>query len=86
MKAYERIGMKTYTNELSHMTNVAAMPIYNKNLKKASPGTIDRWPWNLVCSIVYASTTKIVQNMTMGWPWHFRNLHLNKGGVKIKFG
>ena len=33
MKAYERIGMKTYTNELDHITNMAAMPIYGKNLK-----------------------------------------------------
>ena len=26
--------MKIYTNELGHMTNMAAMPIYVKNLKK----------------------------------------------------
>ena len=26
--------MKFYTNELGHMTNMAAMPIYSKNLKK----------------------------------------------------
>ena len=26
--------MKIYTNELGHMTNVAAMPICGKNLKK----------------------------------------------------
>ena len=26
--------MKIYTNELGHMTNMAAMPIYGKNLKK----------------------------------------------------
>ena len=26
--------MKTYTNELGHMTNMATMPIYGKNLKK----------------------------------------------------
>ena len=52
------------------MTNMAAMPIYGKNLKKSSsPEAIDRWPWNLVCSIVYASTTKIVQIMTLGWTW-----------------
>ena len=25
--------MKIYTNELEHMTNMAAMPIYGKNLK-----------------------------------------------------
>ena len=53
------------------MTNMAAMPIYGKNLKKSSsPEPIDRWPWNFVCSIVYASTTKNVQIITLGWPWH----------------
>ena len=26
--------MKIYTNELGHMTNMATMPIYGKNLKK----------------------------------------------------
>ena len=36
MKAYGRMGMKIYTNELGHMTNMAAMPIYGKNLKKFS--------------------------------------------------
>ena len=34
--------MKIYTNELGHMTNMAAMPIYGNNLKKSSfPGPID---------------------------------------------
>ena len=28
--------MKIYTNELGHMTNMAAMPIYGKILKKSS--------------------------------------------------
>ena len=28
--------MKIYTNELGHMTNMVAMPIYGKNLKKPS--------------------------------------------------
>ena len=34
MKAYGRKGMKIYTciNELGHMTKMAAMPIYDKNL------------------------------------------------------
>ena len=37
--------MKIYTNELGHMTNMAAMPIYGINLKKSSsPEPIDRWP------------------------------------------
>ena len=38
------------------MTNMAAMSINGKNLKKSSsPEPIDRWPWNLVCSIVYGT-------------------------------
>ena len=35
--------MKIYTNELGHMTNMAAIFIYSKNLKKSSsPEPIDR--------------------------------------------
>ena len=34
--------MKIYTNKLGHMTNIAAMPIYAKNLNKSSsPEAID---------------------------------------------
>ena len=36
MKAWGRIGMKIYTNELGHMINMATMPIYGKHLKKSS--------------------------------------------------
>ena len=70
MKAWGRKRMKINTNELGHMTSMATMPIYGKNLKKSSsPEPIIRWPWNLVCSIVYWSTTKVVQIMTLGRPW-----------------
>ena len=62
------LGKKSCSNCLGHMTNMAAMPIYGKNLKKSSPQPIDQWPWNLVCSIVYGSTTKVVQIMTLDWP------------------
>ena len=35
--------IKIYINELGHMTNMAAMPIYGKNLKKSfSSEIIDR--------------------------------------------
>ena len=35
--------MKINTNELGHLTNIASMPIYGKNLKKSSsPEAIDR--------------------------------------------
>ena len=57
--------MKIYTNELGHITNMAAMPIYGKNLKTSSPEPLDWWPWNLVCSIVYASTTTVIQITTL---------------------
>ena len=30
------MGMKSYTNELGNKTNMAAMPIYGKNLKNSS--------------------------------------------------
>ena len=34
--------MKIYINELGHMTNMAAMPLYNKNIKiSSSPEPID---------------------------------------------
>ena len=37
------MGKKIYTNELGHMTNMAAMPIYGRNLKKSSsPESIDK--------------------------------------------
>ena len=62
--------MKIYTNELGHMTNMATMPIYGKNLKKSSYSEpMDPWPWNLVCSIMYVSTTKVVQIKSLVWPW-----------------
>ena len=54
----------------SHDQHGCHARIYGKNLKKSSsPEQIDPWPWNLVCSIMYGSTTKIVQIMTLGWPW-----------------
>ena len=34
--------MKIYTNELGHMTNMAAMPEYGKNLKKIFFSRINR--------------------------------------------
>ena len=34
MKAEVRMGMKIFTNELGHMTNMATMHIYGKNRKK----------------------------------------------------
>ena len=39
-------------NRPGHMTKMAAMPIYGKNLQNSSPPKpVDRFPRNLVCSI-----------------------------------
>ena len=47
-------GMKIYSNGPGHMTNMAAMPIYGKTLKKTfSLESNSCWPWKLVCSIGY---------------------------------
>ena len=45
-------GTKVCINGPGHMTKMAAMPIYGKNLKKStSPEQAGRYPRNLVCSI-----------------------------------
>ena len=45
-------GTKVCINGPGHMTKMAAMPIYGKNLKKSSsPEPAGRFPPNLVCSI-----------------------------------
>ena len=63
-------GTKVCSNGPGHLTKMAAMPIYGKNLKKSSSlEPKGRWPWNLVCSIGCMSTTKFIQMMTLGWPW-----------------
>ena len=63
-------GRKVCSNDPGHMTKMAAMLVYGKNLKKSSsPEPKGRWPWNLVCSIGCSSTTKFVQMMTLSWPW-----------------
>ena len=36
------LGKKNCSNGLGHMTNMAVMPIYAKNLKKSSPEPIDQ--------------------------------------------
>ena len=53
-------------------------PYIVKTLKKSSPERIDWWPWNLICSIVYTSPSKLVQIITLGWSWPIY--------AKVKFG
>ena len=52
MKAWRRIGMKINTNELDHMTKMAAMPIYGKNLKKIFFSRTN-WPMTLKLVMYY---------------------------------
>ena len=63
-------GTKVCSNGPAHMTKMATMPIYGKNLKKSSSlEPKGRWPWNLGCIIGCSSTTTFAQMMTLGWPW-----------------
>ena len=63
-------GTKVCSNGPGHMTKMAAMAIYGKNLKKSSSlEPKGQWPWILVCIIGCLSTTKFAQMMTLGWPW-----------------
>ena len=58
------------SNGPGHMTKMATMPIYGKNLKKSSsPEPKSRWPRNLVCNIGCTCTIKFVHIMTLGLPW-----------------
>ena len=41
MKAYERMGMKIYINELGHEIKMAAMLIYGKNFLTSSLELMD---------------------------------------------
>ena len=54
-------GTKVYINGLGHMTKMAAMPIYGKNLKKSSsPEPEVLWSWNMAFSIGDSSSTKVI--------------------------
>ena len=57
------------SNGPGHMTNMAAIPIYGKNLKKSSLEPKGRWSWMLVCSIGCSSTNKFIQMLNLGWLW-----------------
>ena len=66
-----------YKIAICHMIKMATMSIYYyyyyyyyKNLLKSSSlEPKGGWPWKLVCSFGYSSTTKFVQMMTSGRPW-----------------
>ena len=79
MKAYGRMGMKIYTYELGHMTNMAAMPIYGKNLlKSSSPEPINWWPWTLYVAL----SMQVLPRLFKLLPW----VDLDLFHIKVKFG
>ena len=49
---------KVCSNNLGHVSKMAAMPIYGKNSSKASPEPKGQGPWGLVCGIGDLSRTK----------------------------
>ena len=57
--------MKIYTNELGHMTSIAAMPMYGKNLKKSV--LQNQWTDDLeTFSVALSMEVLLVQIMTLG--------------------
>ena len=65
--------MKIYTNECGHMTNMAAMPIYGKNLKKIS----------IILETVYvALSMQVLPRLFKLLPW----VDLDTFYPKVKFG
>ena len=72
--------MKIYTNELGHMTNMATMPIYGKNLKKIfllqKQQVDDLETWYVALSM------QVLPRLFKLLPW----VDLDLFYVKVKFG
>ena len=85
-------GTEVCSNGHGHMTKMATMAIYGKNLKKSSSlEPKGQWPWILVCIIGCLSTTKVAQMMTLGWLWPILRQgqilsHMLLYGKKVKHG
>ena len=63
-------GTNVCSKGSGHMTKLAAMPMWGKNLKKSSsPEPKGWWPWKLVCRMGCSCSTKFIQIMTLSWPW-----------------
>ena len=78
-------GMIDCSNGPGYMISMAAMSIYGRNFKKYSSLEPKRWwPWKLVCSIGYSSSTKFVQMMTLGWHWPILRQRMLLYGKKVK--
>ena len=72
--------MIIYINELGHMTNMAAMPIYSKktlkNLLLQNQYTDDLETWYMALSM------QVLPRLLKLWPW----VDLDLFYVKVKFG
>ena len=69
---------KVSSNSHGHMTKMAAMPIYGKNLKQSSSSKPKgRWPWNLFA----ASSAWVLPSLFKWWSWI--DLDLFYGKVKL---
>ena len=67
--------MKFYTNDLGHMTNMAAMPIYGKNFKNLlfqNQYTDDLETWYVALSM------QVLPKLFKLWPWVDPGLFHNK--------
>ena len=59
------LGMKVYSNGPGHMTNMAVMTMYGKNLKKKFFGTKQLITLKVGIQHRVSTTTKFVQMMTL---------------------
>ena len=67
MKTTYDILTKIYTNCTGHVTKMATMPKYGKNLLMSSSlEPKGQWPWDLVCSIGDVGPTRFAQKINLG--------------------
>ena len=59
------------SNSFAPVNNIAAMPIYGKNIFWSFPEPRKLWDWILVYSIKDLRSTRFVQMMTASWPTTF---------------
>ena len=71
--------MKVYTNELGHMTNMAAMPIYGKNLKNL---LLQNQSTDDLETLYVALSMQVLFRLFKLLPW----VDLDKFYTKVKFG
>ena len=77
-------GTEVYQNGPGHMTKMAPMPIYGKNIKKSSPEPKGWWPWKLVYRIGCSSTPQPLYNSIVGVQANFRVSYPNRVISRVK--